>query len=126
MSRRFREFREDVTSDFTLLGPPLFFYETSFPLAIFRPGPELKKFLVASFCAALVGRFKNGQARPAKQITNNYLNMAEGRGDAAAKSAPRGQVFVENVAWARTAYDALRAIDAVKKHRPAFSLSWEQ
>ena len=52
--------------------------------------------------------------------------MAEGRGDAAAKSAPRGQVFVENVAWARTAYDALRAIDAVKKHRPAFSWSGEQ
>ena len=121
MSRRFREFREDVTSDFTLLGPPLFFYETSFPFANLRPGPELKKFLVVSFRAALVGRFKNGQARPAKQITNNYLNLAEGRGDAAAKSVPMGQVFVENVAWARTAYDASRAIDAVEKHRPAFS-----
>ena len=129
MSRRFREFREDVTSDYTLLGPPLFFYGTSFPLANFSSGPELKKSLLAFLRALLMGRFKNGQARPAKRITTNYLNMAEGKGKAAAKSAPSNQVFVENVARARTAHHALmadyelgadRAIDAVRTHRPDF------
>ena len=63
----------------------------------------------------LVKGFKNGQAESTRKITNIYVIVAEvapvvhGKSEPAPRSAPRGGVFVERVAWARTAYDALTA-----------------
>lgn len=63
----------------------------------------------------LLKGFKNGQAEPTKKNTNIYVILAEvapvvhGKGEPAPRSAPRGGVSVERVAWARTAIDALTA-----------------